>query len=140
MNAVTRRESRGFLPDLFDWVDQPFSLFRPFTTQPIRMEDFVEDGHYVVRAELPGIDPDKQVEVTVEGGMLTIRAERQEERAGKYHSEFRYGTFTRHLTLPAAADETDVKATYDKGVLEVRIGLKEEKARAARQIPITPAA
>lgn len=136
MNAVARRE-RGFFPDLFDWMDQPFSLLRPFSAQPIRMEDYVREGHYVVRAELPGIDPDKQVEVTVAGGVLTIRAERQEEHEGKYHSEFRYGTFSRSLTLPAAADENDVQASYDKGVLEVIVGLKEETAKAARQIPVT---
>ncbi len=135
MSAVSRRE-RGFLPDLFDWMDQPFSLLRPFSAQPIRMEDYVRDGRYVVRAELPGIDPDKQVEVTVAGGVLTIRAERQEEHEGKYHSEFRYGTFSRSLTLPATADDGDVTATYDKGVLEVTVGLKEETEKAARQIPV----
>jgi HSP20 family protein len=65
---------------LFDWMDQPFSLFRPLASQPIRMEDFIRDGRYVVRAELPGVDPEKQVEVTVRSGVLTIRAERQEDR------------------------------------------------------------
>ena len=135
MNAVSRRE-RGFLPDLFDWMDQPFSLFRPLTSQPIRMEDFIRDGRYVVRAELPGIDPEKQVEVTVRSGVLTIRAERQEEHEGKYHSEFRYGSFSRHLTLPATADENDIKASYDQGVLEISVGMKEETTKGARQIPV----
>lgn len=136
MNAVSRRE-RGFLPDLFDWMDQPFSLFRPFSAQPIRMEDYIKDGRYVIRAELPGVDPEKQVEVTVAGGVLTIRAERREEHEGKNRSEFRYGTFSRQLTLPASADEDDVKASYDKGVLEISVGLREDTAKAARQIPVT---
>ena len=136
MNAVSRRE-RGFLPDLFDWMDQPFSLFRPFSAQPIRMEDYIKDGRYVVRAEVPGIDPEKQVEVTVAGGVLTIRAERHEEHEGKNRSEFRYGTFSRQLTLPASADEDDVRASYDKGVLEISVGLREDTAKAARQIPVT---
>lgn len=136
MNAVSRRE-RGFLPDLFDWMDQPFSLFRPFSAQPIRMEDYIKDGRYVVRAEVPGVDPEKQVEVTVAGGVLTIRAERHEEHEGKNRSEFRYGTFSRQLTLPASADEDDVKASYDNGVLEISVGLREDTAKAARQIPVT---
>ncbi len=136
MSALSRRE-RGFLPDLFDWMDQPFSLFRPFSGQPIRMEDYVRDGRYVIRAELPGIDPEKQVEITVSSGVLTIRAERHEEHEGKTRSEFRYGTFSRSLTLPAAADEDDVKASYDQGVLEISVGMKEDTVRAARQIPVT---
>lgn len=135
MNAISRRE-RGFLPDLFDWMDQPFSLLRPFSAQPIRMEDYVKEGRYVVRAELPGVDPEKQVEVTVHDGVLTIRAERHEEHEGKNRSEFRYGSFSRSLTLPAAADEDDVKADYDKGVLEISVGMKEDTAKAARQIPV----
>jgi HSP20 family protein len=136
MNAVSRRE-RGFLPDLFDWMDQPFSLLRPFSAQPIRMEDYVRDGRYVIRAELPGVDPDKGVEVTVHGGMLTIRAERHEEHEGKNRSEFRYGSFSRSLGLPAAADEEDVKASYAHGILEITVGMKEDTAKAARQIPVT---
>ena len=137
MNALARRESRSFFPDLLDWMESPFTMLRPFTTQPMRVEDYIEDGHYVVRAELPGIDPEKQVEVTVAKGVLTIHAERQEEHEGKYRSEFRYGAFSRHIPLPAAADENDITATYTKGVLEVSIGLKEKEAEPARRIPVT---
>ncbi|HUZ37784.1 MAG TPA: Hsp20/alpha crystallin family protein [Streptosporangiaceae bacterium] len=137
MNTPARRESRSFLPDLLDWMESPMSMLRPFTAQPIRVEDFVEDDHYVVRAELPGIDPDKQVEITVANGVLTIRAERQEEHEGKYRSEFRYGAFSRHIPLPATADADDIKATYAKGVLRVTVGLREKAPQEARQIPIT---
>jgi HSP20 family protein len=136
MTTPARRESRSFLPDLLDWMESPMSMLRPFTAQPIRVEEFVEDDHYVVRAELPGIDPDKQVEITVANGVLTIRAERQEEHEGKYRSEFRYGSFSRHIPLPATADAEDIKATYGEGVLRVTVGLKEKAPRVARQIPI----
>jgi HSP20 family protein len=137
MSTPARREGRGFLPDLLDWMESPFAMLRPFTMQPIRVEDYVEDGHYIVRAELPGIDPEKQVEITVARGVLTIRAERQEEHEGRYRSEFRYGAFSRHIPLPASADEDDIKASYREGVLEIRIGLKEKAAEPARQIPVT---
>ena len=137
MNALARRESRSFFPDLLDWMESPFTMLRPFTTQPMRVEDYIEDGHYVVRAELPGIDPDKQVQVSVAKGVLTIRAERQEEHEGRFHSEFRYGAFSRHIPLPASADEDDITATYRKGVLEVSIALKAKEPGPARQIPVT---
>ncbi len=137
MSTPARREGRGFLPDLLDWMESPFAMLRPFTMQPIRVEDYVEDGHYIVRAELPGIDPEKQVEITVARGVLTIRAERQEEHEGRYRSEFRYGVFSRHIPLPASADEDDIKASYREGVLEIRIGLKEKPAEPARQIPVS---
>jgi hypothetical protein len=88
MSTLTRKESRPFL-DLFDWMDSPLTVFRPFTTQGMRMEDFVKDGHYTVRAELPGVDPEHEVEVSVTDGILTIRADRHEEQVDKTHSEFR---------------------------------------------------
>lgn len=137
MNMPARRESRSFFPDLLDWMESPFAMLRPFSAQPIRVEDYIEDGHYVVRAELPGIDPDKQVQVSVAKGVLTIRAERQEEHEGRFHSEFRYGAFSRHIPLPASADEDDITATYRKGVLEVSIALKAKEPGPARQIPVT---
>ncbi|MGE5288621.1 MAG: Hsp20/alpha crystallin family protein [Micromonosporaceae bacterium] len=139
MSALTRREPRGLFPDLFDWIESPFSMLRPFMTQPMRLEDYVEDGHYVVRAELPGLDPEKQVEVTVSNGVLTIHAERHEETETKHRSEFYYGVFSRHVPLPEGADENDITATYDKGVLEITVGLKEKEKEGGRQIPVKKA-
>ncbi len=137
MSTPARRESRSLLPDLFDWMESPLAMLRPFSAQPIRVEDYFEDGHYVVRAELPGIDPDKQVEITVAKGVLTIRAERREQHEGRYHTEFRYGSFSRHIPLPASADEDDITATYRDGVLAVSVGLTEKKPKPARRIPVT---
>ena len=79
----------------------------------------------MIRAELPGIDPDKDVEITVADGVLRLAAKREEHseesRPDSYHSEFRYGSFERHLRLPAGAREADVKASYKDGILEVRV-------------------
>ena len=105
----------------------------------MRLEDVVEDGHYVVRAELPGIDPEKEVEVTVSNGILHIRAERREETEAKHRSEFYYGVFSRHVPLPEGADEDDVTATYDKGILEITVGLREKAKVTGRQIPVQAA-
>lgn len=140
MSALTRREPRGLFPDLFDWLESPFSMLRPFMARPMRLEDYIEDGHYVIRAELPGLDPEKQIEVTVSNGVLTIHAERHEETETKHRSEFYYGVFSRHVPLPEGADENDVTATYDKGILQVTVGLREkEKMPAGRQIRVKAA-
>jgi HSP20 family protein len=132
MTTLIRRESRPFL-DLFDWMDTPMTVFRPLLGQGMRMEDFYRNGHYVVRAELPGIDPGKEVEVTVHDGILNIRAERKEEQVDKTHSEFRYGVFSRRIALPAGADEEHVEASYDKGILEVVVDLKEKEVKKAEK-------
>jgi HSP20 family protein len=101
------------------------------------VEDFVRDDSYVIRAELPGIDPEKDVEVTVADGILTIKAERREERADKHHSEFHYGTFSRSVTLPAGADEEHVEAIYGHGILEVTVKLAADKAdKTVRKIQV----
>ncbi|WP_244312682.1 Hsp20/alpha crystallin family protein [Microbispora hainanensis] len=130
-----RRESRGLVPDLFDLLEAPLAALRPMTGQQMRLEDYVEDGRYVLRAELPGIDPERDVEISVSNGMLTIHAERRHEERQGHRTEFRYGAFTRSVMLPPNADENDVKATYDKGILEVSVRLADEKEERKR-IPI----
>lgn len=104
----------------------------------IRCEEFTRDGNYVLRAELPGIDPEADVEVGVNNGVLTIHGERKEEDREGGRTEFRYGAFTRSLTLPAGANEGDVTAVYDKGILEVSVGIKEP-GEAAKRIAVKKA-
>ena len=96
----------------------------------MHLEEFREDGTLVVRAELPGVDPDRDVEITVAEGTLCIRAERSahhEQRGdgGFYRSEFRYGQFTRTLALPTGVTAGDVTASYTDGILEVHVPLEE---------------
>lgn len=135
MSALTHKNGRA-LTDLFEWFEAPYALVRPFAGQTMRTEEGVEDGRYVVRAEMPGIDPDKQADITLSKGILTIHAERQEETEHAHRSEFRYGAFTRHVALPASADETDIQASYDRGILEVSVGLKDRAEDTGRHIPI----
>ncbi|MDH6580493.1 Hsp20/alpha crystallin family protein [Kitasatospora sp. MAP5-34] len=121
-------------PDLPEWFEGlPF--LRPTDQQYIRVEEFEQDGTYVVQAELPGIDPGKDAEITVQDGVLTIRAERSEEHRDKHRSEFRYGSFQRTVQLPSQAKEEDVSATYADGVLTVKVPLDTGKP-TARQIQI----
>jgi HSP20 family protein len=138
MATLVHRETRPFA-DLFDWLETPLMSIRPVAAQAMRVEDYVNDGHYVIRAELPGIDPENEVEVTVAHGILTIKANRQEQKVDKHHSEFRYGVFSRQVTLPAEADADHVRASYDQGILEVVVDLKDKEAiDAVTHIPVRP--
>ena len=95
------------------------------------------DGHYLLRAELPGIDPAKDVDITVRDGQLTIKAQRSEKTEAKGRSEFCYGSLTRSVTLPAGANEDDIKASYDKGILTVDVAIPEQAAAVAAEKHIT---
>lgn len=136
MSVLERLESRGMLPDLLDWMESPFASLRPAAGKVIRVEEYVEDGAYVVRAELPDIDPDKDVEITVTGSLLQISAERREERKGAHRSEFRYGSFTRSFTLPHDIEAEDIKASYDKGILKIIVPLPKRAEREARHVTV----
>jgi HSP20 family molecular chaperone IbpA len=69
----------------------------------MRLEDEVKDGVYEIRAELPGVDPTYDIEVTVRDGQLTIKVERTQTSESNGHSEFTYGSFVRTVALPAGA-------------------------------------
>ena len=90
----------------------------------------------MIRAEMPGLDPDKDVKITVEDNTLVIDAERTEEKSDKNRSEFRYGAFRRAMALPAGAKVDDIKATYTDGILTVTIGIGETPSAQTKQIPV----
>ena len=90
-----------------------------------------DEDKFVFLADIPGVDP-KDVEVTCEHGVLTIKGERkaetQEEREGYKRIERSRGTFYRRFNLPDTADTEHIKASSKNGVLELSIP-KVEKAR-----------
>ena len=110
------------------------------TDRWLRIEESHEDGMMVVRAELPGVDPDKDVEISVSDGVLHISAKREERNEhkvrGTYRSEFRYGVFTRDFVLPKGVDHHSVKATYRDGILEVRMPWVGEASATMTKVPI----
>ncbi|MGO9217594.1 MAG: Hsp20/alpha crystallin family protein [Streptosporangiaceae bacterium] len=133
MAKLVRKQPTTRFPDLFDWMETQWAAMLPFASgHPVRIEEYTKDDRHVVRAELPGLDPDKDIEVTIDSGVLTIHAERHEEHEESHRSEFRYGSLTRSVTLPAGADPDNVTATYEKGVLEVRIPVSEAKTQGHR--------
>jgi HSP20 family protein len=102
--------------------------------------DLVEtDDQFVLRADLPGVDPD-DVAIELEDRVLTVSGERRADHEGSgegfYRVERSFGAFQRTLTLPEGVDADAIAASFDNGVLEVRIPKPEE--RKPRRVAITP--
>lgn len=140
--ALTRWESRAL-----EWPTR-WLRWIPTDLEPerwMRIEERHEDGTLVVRAELPGVDPDRDVDVTVSDGVLHLTARREERkeergRGGGVRSEFRYGELHRDLPLPAGVDEGAVKASYRDGILEVQVPWPAEAPEEeVRHVPVTRA-
>jgi HSP20 family protein len=99
----------------------------------------------VLSVELPGVDVTKDVTVELDGDQLVIRGERRDERAeqrdGHSLREVRYGSFRRTFTVPSHVSADAVSASYDAGVLRVRVAGAYAEPASARRIPVsTPAA
>ena len=108
--------------------------------------DLVEtEDHFVLKADLPGL-AEGDVSLEVEDNVLTVsgerKAEHEDKREGYVRVERAYGAFRRSLTLPEGIDPEAVTASFDKGVLEVRIPKPEERKprRVAIQVGDRPAA
>jgi HSP20 family protein len=108
--------------------------------------DLVEtDDHFVLKADLPGLS-EGDVSIELEDNVLTVsgerKAEHEDKREGFVRVERAYGAFRRSLTLPEGVDPEGVAASFDKGVLEVRIPKPEERKprRVAIQVGDRPAA
>jgi HSP20 family protein len=131
------------LPRLIDWLQSelPFPRFGTSVHErELRCERYVDDGRFLLRVELSGIDPSKDVEITVADGVLRVHAERHESRKDAHHSEFFYGTLVRTFLLPHGVDENAVAATYRDGVLEVTAPLPPHADRPGRKVPVTRSA
>ncbi len=101
--------------------------------------DLVESGdHFVLRADLPGLS-EEDVNIELEDNVLTIsgerKAEHEERKEGYYRLERASGSFSRSLTLPEGVDPEAVQASFDRGVLEVRIPKPEQ--RKPRKVTIS---
>lgn len=110
------------MPTWFDWLESNFPFRSPFASDEhaIRIEEYQDGDVYTVRAEIPGLDPDRDIEIGVERGNLTLAAERVEQFVEGKRSEFHYGYLTRTIPLPEGIDEDDITADYVDGVLTVR--------------------
>lgn len=135
---VEKSHTSGFWP----------SLYEPFRSMGSRLADWVAppseasagDGGYRIAIELPGV-AEKDVEVTVDDGVVTVTGEKSASREEKgetwYFSERQYGAFSRSFRLPPDADAGAVKADLRDGVLTLTVGRKAPKdAATSRKVPI----
>ncbi|GAA4036622.1 Hsp20/alpha crystallin family protein [Arthrobacter methylotrophus] len=112
-------------------VPEPVRRFLQGESDPsLRIEQYQEGDTLVVRVDLPGIDPEADVDISVADDTLHIQARREEnaEHLDKkgYRSELRYGERSRSLPLPRGISQDGILATYEDGVLEIRIRVPEQ--------------
>ena len=135
-----RGEMDRLFDDFFRGIDVPgFGEASGFLSPAIDVAE-TERG-LEVTAELPGIDK-KDIEVDIHDGLLTIKAERQQEtektddKKAYRLTERSYGTFLRRFSLPFEVDDTKVEATFTDGVLKLDIPRAPESERKAKRISI----
>jgi HSP20 family protein len=119
MNRLFDGTSRSWQPD------EPTSA-----TSWSPLADVLEtEGNFVMKVELPGVDPDK-VDVRLENNVLTVRGERSVDKEYKKESWLRmerpYGTFSRSFSMPGTIDEGKIKAEFKHGVLSIVLPKKEQ--------------
>lgn len=142
MANITRRNPYGELTTLQDRLNQLFtqplgSLWRAggfdqglTASTFVPAVDIYEDEHNIVlTAEVPGVE-EKDLDISLENGVLTVSGERKmenEEKENNFHRiERTYGRFTRSFTLPPTLDEDNVKAEFNNGVLKITVAKREE--------------
>jgi HSP20 family protein len=127
--AVDNLFEDGFLaPRSWGWSSSPL----------VKMDVYTTDDEFIVEAHMPGVKPE-EAEITVEGNTLTIagetRSSRKEEESSAILQEITRGRFSRSFTLPAGLEPDKATATFEDGVLTLRIP-KAEQVKP-RQIKIT---
>ena len=119
------------IDDLFDrFFGRSQTSFGAYVPQ---IETFRKDNEYVVRFDLPGVDP-KDVQVHAEGNVLSVSGERKTEEKGQDYQETFYGKFERTITLPQGVETDKIAARCEHGVLEIRVPVPAQLT--GRKIPI----
>jgi HSP20 family protein len=134
---------RGEIDRLFEDFGRPApGIFNFGTRVPAlvpAMELVDDDKEYRLSAELPGLT-DKDVEINVDQGVLTISGEKKEESERKDNgfllSERRYGSFKRQIALPSDVAPDSIKARFTNGVLNVTLGKDKKAQERLQKIPI----
>lgn len=134
--ASFRREMDRLFDDMFR--SPAFSRFGEFggmtaTWPSLDVKD--TDSEVVVTAEVPGMT-DKDVELLLDNGMLTLRGEKKGERDESGYSERWYGRFERQIPLPSAVDEDRCKADFHDGLLTIHLPKSREAEESRKRIPI----
>lgn len=136
--TTTTQPAAAAITGMSDWAGSPISTLHhmPAQPQPIPVEQYPDGTGYIIRLEVPGIDPASDLTVSVETGTVIVRAERRDNAPEGRQTEFRYGIFARHIALPLGADARDVSASCRDGILTVRIGPQPERQHALRAVDV----
>jgi HSP20 family protein len=117
----------------FEWSPLSWLQLAP---NMVRVEESLDGQAYTLRAEVPGIDPVKDLTVTYHDGSLRVQIRREDVRKDRAHSEFHYGLYGRTVALPAGVDERSIHAAYRDGILEITAKVVDEE-ETFRKIPVT---
>ena len=124
-----------------DFFENSLFDFHPITEQNHfpKIDVTETKGEFLISAELPGID-DKDIEVTLDDGTLTIKGEKKIEKEsdqGEFYSRERsYGLFQRNFKVPETIDPNKIDASFNKGILTVKLPKTPESKREVKKIPI----
>lgn len=137
----TGREIRGLREELARFFDNPLHSLRGALggLGGPSVEVIEQGGDVVVRAEVPGVDPaDLSVRLSERAVVIEgeVRRQHQTEGEGFYHTERRYGAFTRSVPLPCEVNPALARARYRQGLLEVRAPKLRSDPIAGRRLPI----
>ncbi|MBD3271651.1 MAG: Hsp20 family protein [Elusimicrobia bacterium] len=125
--------SDSFLNDFFSMRGDKEASWMPH----VELSETEKD--YTVKTELSGVDK-KDIQVSFEDGILTIKAEKKlekEQTKRNYHySELRYGQFQRSVSIPSAARQDQIKASFTNGLLEITLPKVEETKKESKSIKI----
>lgn len=122
------------------WTGATTGRFAFGYVPPVDM--YVDGKDVVIRLELPGIDSDKDVEIHVQDNILTISGSRKETYTDTEDGErmlvreIHQGSFWRQFSLPAEVDMDDITASYERGILKVRIRDCVKRTQKAKRISI----
>ena len=131
-SAMKRSDAEHPLDHLHREIDDLFDTFRAnneLVAFSPAVDILEEEDHFLIKADLPGMS-ESDIDIRVHDGMLLLSGkrddERAEEREGSYYRERRHGSFSRQFKLGSNVDPETIEATYNNGVLEVKLPKKEE--------------
>lgn len=138
-SSMLPRQQLGFPGSLFEGMERGLRAMRPELNFSPTAEIKHDGEDLELALELPGIDPKEDVKLRIQGNRLLISGEKRRERSENGYTEFSYGSFSRSIELPSGITEEHISASYDAGVLRVRIQGALGDNRGARDIPISVA-
>lgn len=139
--AMLTKPERNFssmVEDFFRNLNEPMApLFGNTSIPAVNVKN--EDDNYIIEVAAPGLSKD-DFNIEVNDDLLTISSEKKDEQKDEQKNytrrEFNYQSFQRSFSLPSSVETDKIDASYDDGVLQVKIPRKEEAKKASKKIDI----